>query len=203
MGSDDLVLGLQWLRVFNPTINWKERKLTIGKEKLNITQPQTIKKMTEEKLYYRKIPGKEGYKPERATEGAAGYDLRAAEEKSITPNQRSKIGLNIAIRLPKGVAGIIKPRSGLAKNGYSVDAGVIDSDYTGEISVLCVNNGNENWKIKKGENGMCNNMCPRPVSFPICQCAFVPELSLLFSLAVVKLYSSVSDLDNSRLVPLG
>ena len=62
------------------------------------------------------------------------------------------VGTGLAIGLPQGTYGRIAPRSGLAsKVGISIDAGVIDRDFIGEIKVLLVNNGPEEFLIKKGD----------------------------------------------------
>lgn len=78
--------------------------------------------------------------PRRASAGAAGYDLTSTENVSIYPGTRGLVSTGVAVKLPPGVYGRIAPRSGLAvKNGIQVGAGVIDSDYRGEIKVLLFN----------------------------------------------------------------
>ena len=77
--------------------------------------------------------------PTRGTDEAAGYDLYADIDKPITvsPGVTVTVSTGIAIQIPTGFVGIIKPRSGLAfKCSIDTMAGVIDSDYTGEIKVL-------------------------------------------------------------------
>ena len=60
------------------------------------------------------------------------------------------VGMELAIGLPHGTYGRIAPRSGLAsKAGISIDAGVIDQDYTGEIKVLMVNKGPKEFQVRK------------------------------------------------------
>ena len=79
-------------------------------------------------------------------------DLYSIEQKTIVRGGRILVGTGIAIGLPQGTYGRIAPRSGLAsKAGISIDAGVIDRDYTGEIQVLLVNNGPEEFRIRKGD----------------------------------------------------
>lgn len=83
-------------------------------------------------------------KPTRGTEHSAGFDIYAdgigdghyTEERVYRKNTVS-ISTGIAVQIPPGYVGLIQPRSGLAfKYGIDTMAGVIDSDYTGEIKVL-------------------------------------------------------------------
>lgn len=90
--------------------------------------------------------------PTRANEGDAGYDLYAFFDADLLPLQRWLIGTRISISIPKGYYGRIAPRSGLAfKKGIDVMAGVIDSTYRGEIGVILVNLGSENFIVKSGD----------------------------------------------------
>ena len=78
--------------------------------------------------------------PTKGTNQAAGYDLYAAQNAEIDPLKRALIKTNISIAIPKGYYGRIAPRSGLAyKNGIDVMAGVIDSDYRGDVGVILYN----------------------------------------------------------------
>ena len=80
--------------------------------------------------------------PYRATPGSAGNDLYSAECCEIEPGSRKLISTGIALQIPKHTYGRIAPRSGLSFHHYlDICAGVIDSDYTGEIKVLLANNG--------------------------------------------------------------
>jgi dUTP pyrophosphatase len=81
--------------------------------------------------------------PTRAHEGDAGLDLYAAEEAHIGPGERWGVGTGVAVEIPDGHAGLVLPRSGLAReHGISlVNApGLIDSGYRGELRVLLLNN---------------------------------------------------------------
>ncbi len=94
--------------------------------------------------------------PSYATEGSAGMDLRAAIAEPITlkPGERTLVATGIAIALPQGYEAQIRPRSGLAvKHGITMlnSPGTIDSDYRGEIKVICINHGQENFLIQRGE----------------------------------------------------
>jgi len=80
--------------------------------------------------------------PSRAHEGDAGLDLCACEAAHIGPGERWSVGTGIAVEIPEGHAGLVLPRSGLAKkHGIAlVNApGLIDSGYRGEIRVLLLN----------------------------------------------------------------
>jgi dUTP pyrophosphatase len=80
--------------------------------------------------------------PTRAHEGDAGLDLYACEAAHIGPGERWSVGTGIAVEVPDGHAGLVLPRSGLArKHGISLvnGPGLIDSGYRGEISVLLLN----------------------------------------------------------------
>jgi dUTP pyrophosphatase len=78
--------------------------------------------------------------PARATAGAAGYDLFSTDSYVVLPGRRVVVSTGIAVQLPPGTYGRIAPRSGLAvKHGLDTLAGVIDSDYTGEVKVVLQN----------------------------------------------------------------
>jgi dUTP pyrophosphatase len=80
--------------------------------------------------------------PSRTHEGDAGLDLYACEAAHIGPGERWSIGTGIAVEIPDGHAGLVLPRSGLAKrHGISLvnSPGLIDSGYRGEIRVLLLN----------------------------------------------------------------
>jgi dUTP pyrophosphatase len=94
--------------------------------------------------------------PARATTGAAGMDLCACLEAPLTlaPAQRALVPTGLAIALPEGHEGQVRPRSGLAaKHGVTVlnSPGTIDEDYRGEVKVILVNLGTEPFVIAHGE----------------------------------------------------
>ncbi len=81
--------------------------------------------------------------PSRAHEGDAGLDLYACEAAHIGPGERWSIGTGIALEIPAGHAGLVLPRSGIAReHGISLvnGPGLIDSGYRGEVRVLLLNN---------------------------------------------------------------
>lgn len=80
--------------------------------------------------------------PTRAHAGDAGLDLYACESAHIGPGERWSVGTGVAVEIPEGHAGLVLPRSGLAKkHGVTlVNApGLIDSGYRGELRVLLLN----------------------------------------------------------------
>lgn len=91
--------------------------------------------------------------PKRETEGSAGYDLRSDIGLCIIqPGARGLVGTGFAWEIPTGMVGQVRPRSGLAvREGLHVMAGVIDSDYRGEVKVLLVNMGDKPIEIKHGD----------------------------------------------------
>ena len=91
--------------------------------------------------------------PSQGSTEAAGYDLYAAENAVVYSLSRALIKTNISIAIPEGYYGRIAPRSGLAyKNGIDVLAGVIDSDYRGDIGVILFNTSTTNeFQVKAGD----------------------------------------------------
>lgn len=93
--------------------------------------------------------------PEYAYEGDAGCDLYSRINVKLKPGERYLVPTGIAIAIPKGYAGFVQPRSGLAaKHGISlVNApGLIDSDYRGEIKVIMINlDPKETFEVKRGD----------------------------------------------------
>jgi dUTP pyrophosphatase len=95
--------------------------------------------------------------PAYQSAGAAGLDLMAAvpEDAPVTlaPGQRANVPTGIAVALPPGTEGQVRPRSGLAaRHGVTVlnSPGTVDSDYRGEIQVILVNLGLESFSITRG-----------------------------------------------------
>lgn len=93
------------------------------------------------------------YVPQKATNGSAAYDLRAAESKTIAPFAFEVIPTGIMVAIPNGHAGIIANRSSNGKRGLMLTngIGVIDSDYRGEILLSVVNLSKESITIERGE----------------------------------------------------
>ena len=93
--------------------------------------------------------------PTYETDGAAGMDLRANIEESITlkPLERAIVKTGLFIALPIGFEAQVRPRSGLAAKGITVlnSPGTVDADYRGEIGVILVNLSNEAFVVNDGE----------------------------------------------------
>lgn len=90
--------------------------------------------------------------PVRATEGAAGHDLFAAEAAVVPANGRVLIRTGIRVGLPLGTYGRVAPRSGLAlKHGLDVLAGVVDEDYKGEVGVVLHNTTGTDYSVSQGD----------------------------------------------------
>jgi len=94
--------------------------------------------------------------PAYMTAGAAGMDLSSAEEGpvNIGAGERVAVATGLALELPDGYEGQVRPRSGLArKHGITLTnaPGTIDSDYRGEVTVLLVNLGREAHTIAPGD----------------------------------------------------
>jgi dUTP pyrophosphatase len=80
--------------------------------------------------------------PTRAYVGDAGLDLYALDDVVLAPGERASVRTGIAIEIPAGQAGLVLPRSGLARrHGISVvnAPGLIDAGYRGEVEVLLLN----------------------------------------------------------------
>lgn len=87
---------------------------------------------------------------------SAGMDLRADTAESITmkPGTRALVATGLYIELPAGYEAQVRPRSGLAiKNGITVlnSPGTVDADYRGEIKVILINHGQEDFIINNGD----------------------------------------------------
>jgi dUTP pyrophosphatase len=91
--------------------------------------------------------------PKRGTASAAGYDLTYVGYPVILePGKRYAFPTNLILEIPESFYGRIAPRSGLAfKQGIDVLAGVIDSDYRGEVKVILVNLGDKSASFLNGD----------------------------------------------------
>ncbi|MGI9107545.1 MAG: dUTP diphosphatase [Pyrinomonadaceae bacterium] len=90
--------------------------------------------------------------PTRGSRHAAGLDLYAIEDVTLRAGERAMVRTGLAVVIPRGFYGRVAPRSGLAVNhGLDVLAGVIDSDYRGEIVCALVNHGVAAFELKAGQ----------------------------------------------------
>jgi dUTP pyrophosphatase len=110
------------------------------------------------KLKIQRLPNGDGLPlPSYQTFDAAGLDLVAAVPEAVpltlAPGGRALVPCGIAIALPRGFEGQVRPRSGLAvRHGVTVlnTPGTIDADYRGEVMVLLVNLGTEPFAVTRG-----------------------------------------------------
>jgi len=115
--------------------------------------------------------------PAYATPGSAGVDLAAALEAPLVlaPGARAAVPTGIALALPEGYEGQIRPRSGLAlRHGLAVlnSPGTIDADYRGELRVILANLGDAPVTITRGER------IAQLVVAPVSRVAFAPVATL-------------------------
>ena len=105
-----------------------------------------------------RLPHGEGLPlPAYESAGAAGMDLRAAVPDDrpllILPGKRALVPTGLILEIPEGMEGQVRPRSGLAfKHGLTVlnSPGTVDSDYRGEVKVLLINLGDEDFAVTRG-----------------------------------------------------
>jgi len=91
--------------------------------------------------------------PAYAHPGDAGLDLYANEDATLPPGEWRLVRTGIAVELPPGTEGQVRPRSGLAaRHGVTVlnAPGTIDAGYRGEVGVLLVNHGREPFRVERG-----------------------------------------------------
>lgn len=94
--------------------------------------------------------------PSYTTEGSAGMDIRAAVENEMTihPSEIVLVPTNLSVEIQEGFEIQVRPRSGLAiKNGIGIlnSPGTIDSDYRGEVKIIMMNFGKEDFVIARGD----------------------------------------------------
>ena len=107
---------------------------------------------------YRMLPHGEGLAPRYASAAAAGLDLAAAIPEDapveLAPWGRAMVPTGLALALPPGTEGQVRPRSGLAaRHGVTVlnAPGTVDADYRGEVQVILVNLSDTPFTIRRGE----------------------------------------------------
>jgi len=92
--------------------------------------------------------------PKYESKGAAGFDLCAATDEIVAPESRTLVSTGLRMAIPVGYELQIRPRSGLAlKKGITVlnSPGTVDSDYRGDVGIILINHGSEDFIIKKGD----------------------------------------------------
>jgi dUTP pyrophosphatase len=92
--------------------------------------------------------------PRYETAGAAGLDLRADEPFALAPGERRAVPTGLAVEIPPGHEGQVRPRSGLAARhgvGMVNAPGTVDADYRGEVKVVLVNHGQAPVSFARGD----------------------------------------------------
>lgn len=120
-----------------------------------------------------KIDGREEFIPHYSSLFAAGADLKAAVDELLIlkPGERALVSTGLKMEIPTGYEAQVRPRSGLAiKYGITClnTPGTIDSDYRGEVKVILINLGTEEFSINRGDR--------------IAQMVFAPVTTADFSL---------------------
>jgi dUTP pyrophosphatase len=103
----------------------------------------------------RRLPHGEGLAfPAYASAGAAGMDVLSAEDVTLPAGGRHAVATGLAMAIPDGFEIQVRPRSGLAlKHGISLPntPGTIDSDYRGELKIIMINHGSDEFAIRRGD----------------------------------------------------
>ena len=106
------------------------------------TLPTTFQETFAESVPFQLL-SPEAHLPTRATSGSIGYDVQATASVTITPNSIAHLPTGLACAVPAGMYLKLHNRSSNALKHLTVEGGVIDNDYRGEIQVLLKNNSNE------------------------------------------------------------
>lgn len=105
----------------------------------------------------KKLPGYEDMLiPQKMSDYASGFDVYAGVDESLVihPGDRVLIPTGFALEMPQGIEAQARPRSGLAiKHGITLlnTPGTIDADYRGEVKIILIHLGNEDFEIKRGD----------------------------------------------------
>ena len=109
--------------------------------------------------------------PTRAHAGDAGLDLYACESAHLGPGERWSVGTGVAVEIPEGHAGLVLPRSGLAReHGIALvnSPGLIDAGYRGEVRVLLLNTDPaETFRIEPGDRIAQLVVAPVAIAEPV------------------------------------
>jgi len=172
--NHEIILGMPWLKQHSPRIDWGQGKITFESERCTkwcLKESPTVYAIPEDeareenlKVEFGVAQSKKDQRvkvkkldlqakiPTRGLAQAAGHDLYANESKTIPARGEEVVRTGISITPPRGTYSRIAPRSGMAvEHQIAVNAGVIDSDYTGEIKVVLVNMGNQDYQVKNGD----------------------------------------------------
>jgi len=172
--NHEVILGMPWLKQHSPRIDWGQGKITFESARCTtwcLKESPTVCAIPEDeareknlKVEFGATQSKKDQRiqvrlldpqaklPTRESAKAAGHDLYANEERTIPPRGQEVVMTGISITPPRGTYGRIAPRSGMAvKHQIAVNAGGIDSDYTGEIKAVLANMGDQDYQIRKGD----------------------------------------------------
>ena len=115
--------------------------------------------------------------PRRSHPGDAGFDLIALDALEIPPGGRGAVGTGLAVAVPAGWAGLVMPRSGLARtHGVTVAnaPGVVDSGYRGEVIVVLANHGVDAFQVEAGQRVAQLVLTPVATG-DVCEVAQLPD----------------------------
>ncbi len=107
-------------------------------------------------IFFKQLENGKGlYHIKKATDGSAGFDLLSASNNkvNIKPSESALIPCGFSLQMPNNIEAQVRPRSGIAlKNCVTVlnSPGTIDADYRGEIAVILINHGKEDFTIVRG-----------------------------------------------------
>ena len=111
--------------------------------------------------------------PHQGTEDSAGYDLYAAEARTILPNSADTVSIELRWAIPSRFFGKIFPRSDILKDHLvTVDGGVIDSDIRGIVEAIMINHSNKTCTVRTGDK--------------IAQVVFIEKFNVKFEKATKK-----------------
>jgi len=177
--NHEVILGMPWLGEENLTMDWNDKRIRFNSERcttwclkyLHVAYAVPVEKALEENLITRfaKVQAKkgptasdqsvrvnklcdEGRVPKKGSARAAGHDLYANGGTEVAARGQAIVGTGIAIGFPHNTYGRIAPRSSLAvKHRLMTNAGVIDSDYRGEVKVVLANLEDQPYRVEKGD----------------------------------------------------
>jgi dUTP pyrophosphatase len=124
-----------------------------------------------------RVTAEEGFLPAYHSPDAAGADLKACIGEDITlhPGERFTIPTGVRLEIPVGFEGQVRPRSGLARrHGVTMvnTPGTIDADYRGEVEIIMINLGRENFTVRRGDR------IAQLVITPVTHADFLPVATL-------------------------
>ena len=97
--------------------------------------------------------------PTKSHELDCGLDLFLPEAIALSPHETVCVGLGLSVEIPEGYAGVLVPRSSIAKKGILIHAAIIDPGYKGEIHLVATNCSNDTiWAFDKGDR-LCSLVC--------------------------------------------